>query len=134
MAHPKGERYKATWGGVDIPGLLNVDRSQNTDTVETTDFDSGNDKEFVPGDNDYTVSFEFQFDVGNTAQQNALTDWEGQVTDALTVEPKTPQTGDRTWSAQAFATSVSDTYAKAEIVAFTVDFQVTGSPTVTYTA
>lgn len=133
MSHPKGEKYKVTWGGTDIPGLLNIDKSQNTDEVETTDFDSGNDKEFVPGDSDYTVSIEFQFDPSDSDQSSFIDDCEGRVTDTLTVEPKSPTSGDRDWSADAFATSISDTYAKAEIIAFTVDFRVTGSPTISVT-
>lgn len=133
MAEPaKGKRYKMTWGATDIPGLLNFGSQINRGETETTDFDSGDWKEFVAADADGNFSLELQFEPGDPDQEGMIADWESGVSDTITIEPVTPQTGDRTLSADAFSTSVSDTYAKEDVIAFTVDFRMKGDPTFSY--
>lgn len=132
MADPvKGEKYKVTWGESDVPGVLNFSRTSNTGEIDTTDFDSGEHKEFVPGDSDHTFSLEFQLEPGDSDQEAALSDWENKEVDTLGFEPVTPAAGMRTWSAEAFATNVSDTYERENTVRFSVTFRVTGAPTIT---
>lgn len=135
MADPKkGVHYEVTWDGTAIPGLLNFSRTRNRGEVETTDFDSGDDKEFIPGESDQTFSLEFQHEPGDTDQEAAMADWEDGTQATLLLGPTaTAVTGDRTWSAAAFATSISDTYAKEDIVAFTVDFRIDGAATIAIT-
>lgn len=134
MAHFKGERYKVTWGGNDVAGLLNFSRDLNIDEIEKTDFDSGSEREYDAGDRDTTVTLSLQMDPADTDLENAITDWETGVKKTLTIEPVSPQSGDRTISATAFATSVGDAYEKGEMTVMDVDFRFDGSVTVSITA
>lgn len=135
MADPKkGKEYKMTWDSADIPGILNFGSQINTGETETSDFDSGKFKEFIPADSDGTFSLELQFEPGDSDQETMISDWESQVVATATIEPVTPASGDRTLSVSAFATNVSDSYQKEDVIAFTVDFRMTGEPTISYTS
>lgn len=133
MADPaKGKRYKMTWDSTDIPGLLNFGSSINRGETETSDFDSGDWKEFVAADADGTFTLEMQWEPGDADQETLLSDWEDGTEAVMTIEPVTSQSGDRTVSNSAFATSVSDTYEKEDTIVFAVDFRWTGTPTFSY--
>lgn len=130
MEPVKGTKYKTTWGGTDVPGVTTFSRQTNSGEIETSRLDTGKHNRYIPGSMDHTFSLEFQLLPGETDQEAAIADWEDQVVDALSFEPVTPSEGDRTWTADAFATSVSDSYERNAITMFSVDFRITGEPTV----
>lgn len=134
MANLEGQAFTVSWGGTPVGSVTNVSSDTSRDSTETTDFDSGDRKEFIPSRATTTFSIDFNYDNEDTDTQAALQDWEDGVVDTLEIAPGTPSTGDETWSCDGFATAVGREYPDGGLVTRTVDFQMTGEPTITYEA
>lgn len=131
MAHQKGQYYKLTWSGDDVAGITNISDSFTRAEIETTDGDSGDDTEFLPDRGSDTVSLEIQYDPADATTVAAIADMRSGTVDTLTIEARTPATGDRIYTAQAFATSMGMEFPDGDIVTRTIDFRITGGATIT---
>lgn len=134
MAHVKGQYYKLTWGGSDVAGITNISDSFTRGEIETTDGDSGDDTEFIPDRGSDTVSLELQYDPADATTVAAIADMRSGTVDTLTIEPRTAATGDRIYTAEAFATSMGMEFPDGDVVTRTVDFRITGGATITASA
>lgn len=131
MAHQKGQYYKLTWAGSDVAGITNISDSFSRGEIETTDGDSGDDAEFIPDRGSDTVSVELQYDPSDTGTVSSIADMRSGTVDTLTIEARTATTGDRIYTAQAFATSMGMEFPDGDLVTRTVDFRITGGATIT---
>lgn len=134
MEPVKGTKYKVTWDETDVPGVTTFSRTTNSGEIETSRLSTDKHNTYMPDSMDHSFSLEFQLLPGDTDQESALSDWEDQAVGTLGFEPVTAEEGDRTWSADAFATSVSDSYERNGVVMVSVEFRITGEPTVSVEA
>lgn len=114
-------------------GLRSLSETSQTDSTETSNGDSGTVKEFIPNRSADTISIEVQYDPTDTDAQTIIASLRNKTIDVCEIAPKTPVTGDRTYSADGFATSLGVSYPDGDLVTRTIEIQITGTPTISIT-
>lgn len=73
MAHTKSRLGKLAVSAAgsaytDVGGVISIDYDEGTEAIDTTDFDSGGNKEAVSGENQSTLSVSFHRDEADSGQ------------------------------------------------------------------
>lgn len=134
MGKAHGQDFEFSFGGNKVGGLRNLSDGSTIDATETTNGDSGEHKEFMPGRSADTISVELVYDPTDTDTQTAIAAMRAKTVDTCMIAPKSPVAGDRTYSAEGFAINLGTAYPDGDLVTRTIEIQVTGEPTITIEA
>lgn len=130
MGKIHGRDFQFSFGGTVVGGLRNLSETSQTDTTETSNSDSGDHKSFIPNRSSDTISVELLYDPTDTDVQTAIASMRAKDIDTCEIAPKTPVEGDRTYTAEGFATSLGVAYPDGDLVTRTIEIQITGEPTI----
>ena len=108
---------------------LSFDRTLNP--VDSTDNDSGGDKEYLPGDRDSTFGITCRYDPSDAGQLELLTAYNSSAQNVYLRYRPTVGAGLLQWVANALITNISVPSDHETTIDMTVDFQVTGGWTQT---
>ena len=102
---------------------ITFDRTLNP--VDSTDNDSGGDKEYLPGDRDSTFGLTVRYDPANSGQSELLTAYNASSQTVYLRYRPTVGTGKPQWTCNALITNISVPSDHETTIDMTVDFQVT---------
>jgi len=119
MAHLSGKAGAVTVAGSEVKGIKSWTLDYVFEALETTDFEDGGVRSYIPGISGWSGSFEGAKDAAPTAIGTEI---------ALVL--KESDTANQQWSGQAILTAIHPTTGYDGLVSYSYDFQGTGSLTV----
>jgi len=128
MAAQLGTATVIKIGGVTIAKGKSAGFEQSVDMVDTTNKDSGGDREFLPANRSATLSFEGLFDesVSSTAGFDLLND---AIKAGTKVTALFGGATGKTYSYQAYISNLSRTATEGDVETFSCSIQCTGAQT-----
>lgn len=130
MAYKKGSEIAIKWATKILLGKLSASLEMSTDSIDVTNDTSNGFKESLPGDLGATVSFSGVYDPAAAVGQGCedlRADWLAKTTRVLLFGGTV--TGDKTTSATAYISKLSQSAGHTDKAAFDVTFTITGAIT-----
>lgn len=132
MAIKKGRALTLTFDGTKIGNITSISLSVDGETIQVTDFDSGDWNSYLAGQKDWTMEVSVNHNPEDDAQQDAVEQAMFSSGRAGTVDfgPETPTTGDINYTGDAILTNLSvDASDANEVVAGSYSIQGNGALT-----
>lgn len=137
MAKKKGRDLTFKWGGSKVGNITSISLNVDGETINVSDFDSGEWNEYLAGAKDWTMELGLYHNPEDDAVQETLESdmFTSGRSDTASFGPETPATDDIVYSGTTLMTNLTvDASGRDEVVSSSVSLQGSGALTRTRTA